>query len=103
MIVFKIISRLGKKILENDFKIIFGALSGTGLFISSYSLAKIGILISPAIEHYFIFLFAILFLFLLITSTIIYTRDWFRVFYVISSLSFFVVTLHKEFFGGGLI
>lgn len=81
------------KFFENEFGIIFGILSGTGLVVlltSFFSLIKNLLEIS---EPYSSIIYAILFIFVFIGVLIRYPEGWLRIFYSLSALILFIMQM----------
>ena len=96
----KKLSEIYNKIVENDFGIIFGILSGAGLVFILSNLISLGKTIFPPIEPYSFILYIALFLLIIIGTTINYARSWFKVFYLSSSLILFTTQIYVKLFGG---
>jgi|SRR3989344_5337728 len=91
----KIIKKFSKIFDKYSFGILFGVLSGTGLLVVSYLLSNWIRAIFSLTEFSFIILFLVLFILMLISTTMEYARGIFRIFYLISSITYFALTIFK--------
>lgn len=73
-------------IFEHTFDIIFGILSGSGLMFVVNVLITLITFIVPILQQYFTILYSILYLIILIPTSIFFSKGWFRVVYLITSL-----------------
>ena len=87
------------KMTEHTHDIIFGILSGCGLmFLTSAIIISIMIII-PALQFYITILYIILYLTLLIPTSIYYTRGWFRIIYLTSALILLLAFIYAKLSG----
>ena len=74
------------KITGHSYDIVFGILSGTGLFFLSWEISSLVVYLIQILNKYFLIIYIALHLFTLIGTAKMYTRGLFRAVYVISSL-----------------
>ena len=93
------IKKLLDTITEHTSDIIFGILSGAGLmFIVSAIITFVAISI-PVLQAYFTILYILLYLFILISTSILYTKGWFRTIYLTSALILLLTYIYTKVFG----
>ena len=91
--------KLFDKITDHTSEILFGILSGTGLVLITIALITFITRIIPALQSYFLIMYTILYLFILISTSILYAKGWFKVIYLVSSLILSFVYIYTEIFG----
>lgn len=94
------IKKLFGTITEHISDIIFGILSGTGLIVIVSSIITMITIIIPALQSYFVILYLLLYMFILISTTILYTGGLFKIIYLISSLILSLTYIYTKIFGG---
>ena len=95
----KEIKKLLDKIIDHTSDIIFGILSGTGLMFIISAIINVIVMILPSLKHYFLIMYAFLYLFVLISTAILYTKEWFRTIYLTSALILLLTYIYIEIFG----
>jgi hypothetical protein len=95
----KKISKLLGNITDHTSDIIFGILSGTGLMFIISAIINVIVIILPSLKHYFLIMYASLYLFVLILTAILYTKGWFRTIYLTSALILLLTYIYIEIFG----
>lgn len=91
-------NKLSDKITEHAPDIIFGILSGEGLMFTAGAITIILTLIFPILQSLFIIIYIIFYLFILISTSILYIRGWFRITYIASSLILSLAYLYTKIF-----
>ncbi len=97
--LIQIIKIIDDKIINHDFEIIFGILAGTGLVSIVGSLITLTVELIPQLENYFVLMYSIIYFFILIFTTLIYTKGWFRITYLTSSLILSLTGIYVKLFG----
>ena len=93
------IRKLYKKIENHQPEIMFGILSGCGLMFIVSALLIFAIMIVPALQSYITILYIILYLVILIPTSIYYTKGWFRIIYLASALILLLTYIYTKIFG----
>lgn len=88
-------TKLLDRIIEHTSDIIFGILSGVGLVLITSAI----IMLLPISQSYFIIMYLCLYFFILIATSILYAKGWFRIIYLISSLVLSSVYIYTIIFG----
>ena len=91
--------KLYNKIEDNTSEIIFGILAGSGLIFIVIALAIFITIIIPGLQSYITILYTILYLIILLPTSIYYARGWFRVIYLISALVLLLAYIYTKIFG----
>lgn len=91
--------RLFDKIAEHYSDMIFGILSGSGLFFIVNALSILITIIIPSLIAFYFIIFIVLYLFILISTSILYTRGWFRIIYLTSALILLATYIYMRIFG----
>ena len=86
------------KITEHTHDMIFGILSGAGLFLLTGLIAAT-IESVPKLQPYFLILYSIFFIIILIPTAMSYTKGWFRIFYLSSALILLLTYIYTKVFG----
>lgn len=97
--MIKEIKKLLDKIIDHTSDIIFGILSGTGLMFIISAIINVIVMILPSLKHYFLIMYASLYLFVLISTAVLYTKGWFRTIYLTSALILLLTYIYIEIFG----
>jgi len=84
------------KIAEKSHDIVFGMLSGTGLFFLVMIATSWVIYFLPNLEKHFLIIYIALHLFILIGTAKMYTKGLFRVIYVVLSLILLFVYIYTK-------
>lgn len=95
----KKISKLFDKIINHASDIIFGILSGAGLMFIISAIINIIVILLPNLKSYFPLMYSILYLFVLISTTILYTKGWFKTIYLTSASILLLTYIYTKLFG----
>ena len=93
-------NKLSDKITEHTSDVIFGILSGSGLMFITSAIITIITLIAPLLQPYFIIMYAALYLFILVSTSILYAKGWFRTIYIISASILLLAYIYSIISGG---
>ena len=86
------------KILNHAPDIIFGILAGSGLmFVVNGLISSVVILIS-SLQSYFLIMYTLLYLAIFISTSILYAKGWFRIFYIISGSILLLASIYAQIF-----
>ncbi len=80
------IKNKAKKRAEHAPNIIFGILCGSGLFLIAAAGVSLIIRLIPVLDSYFLAIFVFLYFFLLVSTSLLSSKGWFRVTYIITAL-----------------
>lgn len=94
------IKKLLDTITEHTFDIIFGILSGSGLAFLVGAMVTWIIIYIPNLQAYLTLMYVALYLFILISTSLSFTKGWFRVIYLISALILLFAYIYTKTFGG---
>ena len=75
-----------KKREEHASDIIFGILCGSGLFLIVAAGVSLIIRLIPILDSYFLAIFVFLYFFLLVSTSFLASRGWFRITYITTAL-----------------
>ncbi len=90
---------LSDKITEHTSDIIFGILSGSGLFLLISGIITMIILILPILQSYSLIIYISLYLFVLISTSVYFTKGWFRIIYLTCASIWLLVYIQVKIFG----
>ena len=93
------IKKLFDAITEHTSDIIFGILSGSGLVLITILITTFITIYLPILHSYFTIIYLTYYLFILISTSILYAKGWFRVIYLTSSLILSSVYVYTKIFG----
>ena len=91
--------KIFKIIVEHSSDIIFGILAGVGLVFIASALITLMAIYFPILQSYFTILYVVLYLFILISTSILFAKGWFKIIYLVSSLILSSVYVYTEIFG----
>lgn len=92
-------NKLLDKITKHTSDIILGILSGSGLMFIIVGLTALITLLIPVLQPYFIIIYVIFYLFILISTSLLFTKGWFRIFYLTSALILLLTYVYTKIFG----
>jgi hypothetical protein len=91
-------NKISNKITSHTFDIIFGILAGSGLHFIINAITIVLILIAPILQVYSTIIYIVLYLFVLISTSILYTKKWFRLIYLTSASILLIVYIFNKLF-----
>ena len=87
------------KIIKHTFDIIFGILAGSGLMFLIDGAFKFTSKIISISQPYFTILYVVLYLFVLIPTSTLYTKGWFKKIYLTSALILLFTDIYTRIWG----
>ena len=91
--------KIYNEITNHTSDIIFGILSGSGLIFITGAIIALTRIVFPTLNSYSTILYIAFYLFILLSTSIYFSRGWFRIIYLISASILLITQISIQIFG----